>query len=113
MSQRVLVTGGAGYLGSVLCEHLLDAGHHVTVVDRLVHNCPSLFHLCSNPNFDFVWGDVRDENVMGRLIGQSDVLIPLAAVVGTRPAIATPGWPPRSTSRRSGCSTDSGPRGSW
>ncbi len=91
MSQRVLVTGGAGYLGSVLCEHLLDAGHHVTVVDRLVHNCPSLFHLCSNPNFDFVWGDVRDENVMGRLIGQSDVLIPLAAVVGA-PACDRDPW---------------------
>ena len=91
MAERVVVTGGAGYLGSILCEHLLDAGYRVTVVDRLVHNQASLLHLCSNPDFDFVWGDVRDEKLMGRLIGQADVLIPLAAIVGA-PACDRDPW---------------------
>lgn len=79
---RVLVTGGAGYLGSVLCEHLLDAGHSVLVLDNLAFEQKSLFHLCSNPRFDFTFGDVRDEAVVRRLVGSADVIIPLAAIVG-------------------------------
>ena len=49
MATNVLITGGAGYLGSILCEHLLDAGHGVTVLDRLYHGQAPLFHLCENP----------------------------------------------------------------
>ena len=81
-TERVLVTGGAGYLGSVLCEHLLDAAYRVTVVDNLRYRQTSLFHLCARPGFDFVAGDVRDDNQMRRLIGAADVIIPLAALVG-------------------------------
>jgi nucleoside-diphosphate-sugar epimerase len=79
---RILVTGGAGYIGSILCEHLLDAGHRVTVVDNLIYGQHSLFHLCSNPDFNFVRGDARDEHLMKRLIKDADVLIPLAALLG-------------------------------
>jgi len=50
MATRVLVTGGAGYLGSVLCEHLLQAGHQVVVVDNLMYRQASLFHLCQQPS---------------------------------------------------------------
>jgi len=82
MSQHVLVTGGAGYLGGILSEHLLDAGYRVTVVDRLLWNQNGPFHLCANPSFDFVLGDVRNERLMGRLIREADVIIPLAAIVG-------------------------------
>ena len=82
MSTHVLVTGGAGYLGAVLCEHLLDAGYRVTAVDNLMYGVPGLFHLCANPNFDFVFGDARDEQLMSRLIALADVIIPLAALVG-------------------------------
>jgi nucleoside-diphosphate-sugar epimerase len=82
MSVRVLVTGGAGYLGSVLCEHLLDAGYSVRVLDNLMYGVHSLFHLCANPNLDFTEGDVRDESLMTRLVKDADVLIPLAALVG-------------------------------
>src|SRR5262249_35560530 len=64
MPQRILVTGGAGYLGSIVCEHLLGAGHHVTVVDNLMYGQEPLFHLCAHPSFDFVRGDARDERVM-------------------------------------------------
>lgn len=69
MKLKVLVTGGSGYIGSVLCEHLLDAGYDVTVVDNLMYGQHSLFHLCINPHFEFVFGDVRDEPLMRRLIG--------------------------------------------
>lgn len=95
MEPRVLVTGGAGYLGSVLCEHLLDAGYRVTVLDNLAHRQHSLFHLCSNPAFSFHYGDARDEAAVRRLLGASDVVIPLAAVVGA-PACDRDPWLARS-----------------
>lgn len=82
MSLRILVTGGSGYLGSVLCERLLDAGHRVTALDILLYGEPSLFHLCANDRFDFVRGDVRDESLMRRLVAEADAIIPLAAIVG-------------------------------
>ena len=82
MTTNVLVTGGAGYLGSVLCERLLTAGHRVTVVDNLMYGQPALFHLCHNQNFDFVFGDVRNESLIGELAKKADVIIPLAAIVG-------------------------------
>src|SRR4030095_16891918 len=82
MITRVLVTGGAGYLGSVLCDRLLEMGSHVTVVDSLIYRQNSLFHLCANPRFNFFYGDARDEQLMQRLIAQADVVVPLAAVVG-------------------------------
>ncbi len=82
MSPSVLVTGAAGYLGSILCEHLLDAGYRVTGVDKLLWGEQSLFHLCANPDFDFVFGDARDESLVRRLVEGADVVIPLAAIVG-------------------------------
>lgn len=82
MNTHVVVTGGAGYLGSVLCERLLDAGFRVTAVDCLMYQQRSLFHLCANPSFDFVFGDARDEALMRSQLKDADVIIPLAAVVG-------------------------------
>ena len=75
----------------MLCEHLLDAGHRVTVIDRLMHGQHSLFHLCHNDRFEFVHGDARDEELMRRLVRTADVLIPLAAVVGA-PACDLDPW---------------------
>lgn len=79
---KILVTGGAGYLGSVLCEYLLDAGFEVIIVDNLLYRQKTLFHLCANPNFEFVFGDVRDEQLMRKLVKDVDIIIPLAAIVG-------------------------------
>lgn len=93
---RVLVTGGAGYLGSVLCEHLLAAGHRVTVLDALHHGVPSLLHLAAAPAFEFVRGDARDEAALGRLLADADAVIPLAAVVGA-PACDRDPWLATST----------------
>ena len=81
-SAKVLVTGGAGYLGSILCEHLLAAGYRVTVLDNLLYGEQNLFHLCSNQRFDFVPGDVRNEKLVAQLVAGADAIIPLAAIVG-------------------------------
>jgi nucleoside-diphosphate-sugar epimerase len=85
-----LITGGAGYLGSVLSEELLRGRYRVTVVDRLIWNQNGPFHLCAAPNYDFVLGDVRDETLMRPLIQRADVIIPLAALVGAPACDADP-----------------------
>jgi len=84
MVERVLVTGGLGYLGSILCEHLLQAGFRVCALDNLMYGMgqQGLFHLCASPAFDFIKGDVRDEATMRSAVRQADVIIHLAAVVG-------------------------------
>lgn len=81
-NNHVLVTGGAGYLGSVLCEILLKARYKVTVVDNLIYRQHTLFQFCHNTNFNFIYGDVRNENLMRQLIKDVDIIIPLAAIVG-------------------------------
>lgn len=88
---NVLVTGAAGYIGSILCEHLLREGYRVTALDSLMFGEQSLFHLAAHPQFDFVRGDVRDEATMKRALTQADVIIPLAAVVGA-PASKLDPW---------------------
>ena len=82
MSKRVLVTGAAGYLGSILCEHLLARGYRVTAMDNLMYGVPSMLHLCANPNFTFLRGDVRDQELIKKLVKDADVIVPLAAIVG-------------------------------
>jgi len=84
MAERILVTGGLGYLGSILCEHLLSAGFAVTALDNLLYGRgeQGLNHLCGNPAFDFVKGDVRDEACMRSALKNADVVIHLAALVG-------------------------------
>jgi nucleoside-diphosphate-sugar epimerase len=79
---NVLITGGAGYLGSILAEHLLAAGLGVTLVDNLLYGQAGPFHLAANPKFEFVFGDARDERIMDDLVKSADVIVPLAAVVG-------------------------------
>jgi len=84
MSQplSILVTGGAGYLGSTLAPALLAAGHRVTVLDNFLFQQASLNHLCADPNFDVRRGDARDPEVLKPLVREADVIIPLAALVG-------------------------------
>lgn len=82
MSERVLVTGGAGYVGSVLCERLLAAGHRVHVIDNLMYGTAHLFHLAAIPSFEFTRGDARDERIIKDAVKKADVIVPLAAIVG-------------------------------
>ena len=79
---NILVTGGAGYLGSTMVGYLLDAGYKVTVIDNFMFGEPSLNHFCHNNNFSVVHGDVRLESVMRPLMAKADAIIPLAALVG-------------------------------
>lgn len=82
MSLHVFITGGAGYLGSILTEHLLDKGYRVTVLDSLIYGEQNLNHLCANQDFNFVYGDARNETLVKSLLKTADVVIPLAAIVG-------------------------------
>ena len=79
---KILITGGAGYLGSVITGKMLDSGHNVIVLDKLLFNQTSLLQYTSNPNFKFIYGDVRNETELERLCNEVDVIIPLAAIVG-------------------------------
>ncbi len=82
MKTKVLITGGAGYLGSVLTEVLLNNDYNVTVFDNLMYKQTSLLHLCNNKDFNFVKGDVTNNKELRPHIVNSDVIIPLAAIVG-------------------------------
>lgn len=79
---KILITGGAGYLGSVITGKILSAGYEVIVLDKLIFNQVSLLTYTSNPNFKFIHGDVRNLELLERLCNEVDVIIPLAAIVG-------------------------------
>lgn len=79
---RILVTGGAGYIGSVLTSMLLNGGHGVMVLDNFMYGQTSLLDCCHSMNFKIIRGDVRDGKMMAELIPKVDCIIPLAAIVG-------------------------------
>lgn len=79
---KILVTGGAGYIGSVLVPALLDAGHEVTVLDNFIWSQTSLTQCCMNDNFKIVRGDCRDKKILKELCRNVDYVLPLAALVG-------------------------------
>ena len=79
---KILITGGAGYIGSMLCTKLLEAGHVVTVIDLLKYDKGSLNHLYFQKNFKLICDDIRKVSLMKKLINQHDFIIPLAALVG-------------------------------
>lgn len=79
---KILVTGGAGYVGSILVPALLEKGYEVTVVDNLMYGQISLLECCANPNFDFIKGDICDYILMNEVLPKFDIIIPLAAIVG-------------------------------
>lgn len=82
MTERVLVTGGAGYIGSVLVPALLESGYAVTVLDTFARGDTELAACCANDAFDVVQGNVRDEGLVRGLVSKADIVIPLAALVG-------------------------------
>lgn len=79
---RVLITGGAGYVGSTLAPLLLGAGHKVRVLDRLAYGGESLLGVWANPDFEFVHGDVRDSEKRRECVTGCDAVVHLAAIVG-------------------------------
>jgi nucleoside-diphosphate-sugar epimerase len=84
---KILITGGAGYLGTVLCEQLLARAEElgvekITVLDNLLYKQDGLFPLLTHPKLEFIFMDVREYGKLKKLVDQSDVIIPLAAIVG-------------------------------
>ncbi|HEU4551146.1 MAG TPA: NAD-dependent epimerase/dehydratase [Rhizomicrobium sp.] len=79
---RILVTGGAGYIGSILVPELLSRGHEVTVVDSFVYRQNSLLDCCASRKFRVIRGDVRDTKIMDTEYARHDAIVPLAAIVG-------------------------------
>ena len=82
MAKRILVTGGAGYLGSVLVPELLKAGNLVTVLDLFIYEQSSLLDCCYHKNLRVICGDCRDEATLQKALAGQDIIIPLAAIVG-------------------------------
>lgn len=84
---KILITGGAGYIGSLLTEHLVNEGYQVVVIDNFMYKQTSLLNLVNRKNLEIILGDVRDSNLVSRHLSEADVVIPLAAIVGA-PACA-------------------------
>lgn len=82
MSDRVLVTGAAGYLGSILVPELLAQGFSVTALDTFARNDGALNAVAAHPGFEPIRGDTRDKPLVERLVAKADIVIPLAALVG-------------------------------
>ncbi len=79
---KILITGGAGYIGSVLVPALLERGDHVTVLDNFMYGQASLLDCCANPRLTIVRGDVRDTPLVTRLVAGADAVLPLACLTG-------------------------------
>ena len=79
---NVLITGGAGYIGSELTEHLLRSGHKVVVIDNLMYEATSLLRYAIEPNFNFIKGDITNLEILKKELVKADIIIPLAALVG-------------------------------
>ena len=79
---KILITGGGGYVGSMLTTILVNLGHRVSVIDLMKYDKGSLNHLYYHKNFKLIQKDIRDKKIMKKLIRQNEYIIPLAALVG-------------------------------
>ena len=80
--KKILITGGGGYVGSMLSTKLINLGHQVTVLDLMKYDKGSLNHLYYHKNFKLVKNDVRDRKILKSLLKKNEYVIPLAALVG-------------------------------
>ena len=96
--ERVLITGGAGYIGSLLAPMLLEQGHQVTIYDSFLFGALPLLSFSRHPGLRIVKGDIRNADEVARAIEGQDWVFHLAAIVGYPPARPIPTWPRRPTS---------------
>jgi nucleoside-diphosphate-sugar epimerase len=82
MGMKILVTGGAGYLGSVMVPRLLEAGHEVVVVDNFMYGQTPLLEVCHNEKLTIIRGDARDKALIGKIVKDMDAIFPLACLTG-------------------------------
>lgn len=87
---KILITGGAGYLGTIIIESLLKEGHDVTVLDNLLYKQTSLLPFTYSKKLKIIIDDVRNESLLKKLVESSDIIIPLAAIVGMPACNANP-----------------------
>ena len=80
--KKILITGGAGYIGSMLSTDLLNLGHKVTVIDLLKYDCSSLDNLYINKNFKLINEDARKKSLIKKCVRNHEYIIPLAGLVG-------------------------------
>ncbi|MCP5468949.1 MAG: NAD(P)-dependent oxidoreductase [Chlamydiales bacterium] len=92
MQKRILITGGAGYIGSILTPLLLEKGYRITVLDNLMYRQVSLLECFGHPSFKFIKGDCLDEPLLEKLMNEADVVIPLAAIVGAPACKESPAY---------------------
>mgnify|MGYP001583466392 CR=1 FL=1 len=79
---NIFITGGAGYLGSILVPHLLKEGHYVTVLDNFMYQQASLLDCCHEEKLTVIRGDARDERLVSKILTKADIIFPMACVTG-------------------------------
>jgi len=82
MREKILITGGAGYIGSIIVPKLLENGYQVTVLDNFMYAQNSLLDISYHSDLDIIVSDVRDQNILKKQVAKHDIVIPLAAIVG-------------------------------
>ena len=92
MNKKVLITGGSGYIGSILTPLLLNNNYEVTVIDSMIYSDNSILNCCSYSNFTFVKGDVTNYELINQHLHGKDIIIPLAAIVGAPACEKNPRW---------------------
>src|SRR5512137_1277388 len=79
---RILITGAAGYIGSIMTSCLLAKGYRVTALDSFMYGQSSLLECCHDPNLSIIRGDVRNVELIARLMKEAEVIFPLACFTG-------------------------------
>ena len=89
-NKNLLITGGAGYVGSTLIRDALADGYFVRCLDHLVYGGKAIIGFMNHPNFEFVHGDIRDKDCVKECLNNIDCVIHLAAIVGDKPCQVAP-----------------------
>ena len=90
MAEKILVTGGAGYIGSLLVPMLLDEGYEITILDTFTWGVKPVLHYAPHPRCHLITGDIRDKEIVKKEVKKHDTILHLAAIVGYPACAADP-----------------------